>query len=213
MFSILKKIKKMIGNVKDKLLKIQEKFLRGISSFMKKLRKRKIRKFNTNPNIVNKNIDTSNNKDYSMCNSDNCFKFLNYDSVIELAQLVFTIKKYLNRLFQNSEIESKGRALKSNILKLENFLKDNGIEIIDDTGKEYNDGMNINIVDEIKVENGNDSCKKVIHDVLSPSIIIRKGNKIELKKGRCVLKQVPIEEAKEFLNENNEKINDEVKKC
>ena len=212
MFSIIKKIKKMIGNVKDNLLKIQEKFLRGISSFMKKLRKRKIRKFSMMPKVVNSDAKNDVKTNNSICEYCDQIKYYT-DAIekifVEVALHTFSINKFAKRLFKDSELESKGRALKSSIQKLESYLNKNQVEIKDyNIGQDYNEGMNVDVINEIKLEEDR-PYKKIIDDILSPTITI-KGQENPVKIAKVILRQVaediPSEKEQISDNQNEQKI-------
>ena len=89
------------------------------------------------------------------------------------------MQKYSNKLIIENDLVDKSRPLKSNLSKLESFLNDFGVQIIDYTNQKYNDGMNVDIIDTIKTDISEPSIKETIE----PSITI---NGILVKRARVI---------------------------
>ena len=87
---------------------------------------------------------------------------------IDLALIVWSLKKYSNKLINENSLEEKSRPLKSNLAKLEQFLNSLNISIIDYTDQKYNEGMNLDVIDSIQTDTEFDKIKETIE----PSIII-----------------------------------------
>ena len=99
--------------------------------------------------------------------------------LINLAQITWSIQKYSNKLIVENDLTDKSRPLKSNLSKLESFLNDFGVQIIDYTNQKYNDGMNVDIIDTVKTDISEPSIKETIE----PSITI---NGTLVKKARVI---------------------------
>ena len=98
---------------------------------------------------------------------------------IDLALIVWSLKKYSNKLINENSLEEKSRPLKSNLAKLEQFLNSLNISIIDYTDQKYNEGMNLDVIDTIKTDTEFDKIKETIE----PSIVI---NDVLVKKARVI---------------------------
>ena len=98
---------------------------------------------------------------------------------IDLALIVWSLKKYSNKLINENSLEEKSRPLKSNLAKLEQFLNSLNISIIDYTDQKYNEGMNLDVIDTIKTDTEFDKIKETIE----PSIVI---NGVLVKKARVI---------------------------
>jgi len=99
--------------------------------------------------------------------------------LFELAMISWAIKKYADKLVQDNNLENKSRPLYSNIVKLTNFLKNAGVEIIDYTGQKYNESMNIDVIDTIK----SDVREAIIKETVEPTILY--DNKL-IKRARII---------------------------
>ena len=104
---------------------------------------------------------------------------LTQQKLINLAQITWSIQKYSNKLIEDNDLVDKSRPLKSNLSKLEAFLNDYGVQIIDYTNQKYNDGMNVDIIDTVKT----DTSVPLIKETIEPSITI---NGILVKKARVI---------------------------
>ena len=98
---------------------------------------------------------------------------------IDLALIVWSLKKYSNKLINENSLEEKSRPLKSNLAKLEQFLNSLNISIIDYTDQKYNEGMNLDVIDTIKTDTEFDKIKETIE----PSIVI---NGVLVKRARVI---------------------------
>lgn len=145
-----------------------------------------------------KNIRKTKKQLFTKTNETRSNGFFDLENIVELSQIVWSIQKFSKRLFSEEGMENKGRALKSNIAKLEEFLKSQQIEIIDYSGIKYSDGMNINIIDEVKLKEKSqeDECIKRIKEMISPTILVK--NEL-IKVGNAVLKEEILK--KENTNE------------
>ena len=85
----------------------------------------------------------------------------------DLIIALFILKKHINKIALESNLESKFRPVTSAISKIENILKIFGFEIVDYTGQKYNDGMNIDIINTVK----SDIKYPIIKETIEPSII------------------------------------------
>lgn len=112
----------------------------------------------------------------------------NQQNLTNLALIAWSIKKYSNKLINENSLADKGRPLKSNVTKLENFINSFGVNIIDYTNQKYNDGMNVDIIDTIKT----DTSFAKIKETIEPSVTI---NGILVKRARVI---------KEINRSNNE---------
>ena len=99
--------------------------------------------------------------------------------LINLAQIAWSIQKYSNKLIVENNLTNKSRPLESNLAKLEAFLNDCGVQIIDYTNQKYNDGMYVDIIDAIKT----DTSTPLIKETIEPSITI---NGVLVKKARVI---------------------------
>ena len=82
---------------------------------------------------------------------------LDKSQIKELALIAFFAKKYTRKLLAENALQNKARPLQSTLSRLENFLKDLGVELIDYEGAKFNDGMNVEIIDTIKIPNADTS--------------------------------------------------------
>ena len=85
----------------------------------------------------------------------------------DLIIALFMLKKHINKIALEQNLESKFRAVSSAILRIENILKIFGFEIVDYTNQKYNDGMNIDIINTVKSSIKHPTIKETIE----PSII------------------------------------------
>lgn len=99
--------------------------------------------------------------------------------LINLAQITWSLQKYSNKLIIENDLVDKSRPLKSNLSKLESFLNDFGVQVIDYTNQKYNDGMNVDIIDTVKT----DISEPLIKETIEPSITI---NGILVKRARVI---------------------------
>lgn len=85
----------------------------------------------------------------------------------DLIIALFMLKKHINKIALEQNLESKFRPVSSAILRIENILKIFGFEIVDYTNQKYNDGMNIDIINTVKSNIKHPTIKETIE----PSII------------------------------------------
>lgn len=95
--------------------------------------------------------------------------FLNESQIKELALISWTIRKYTLKFINENRIEHKARPLQSTLSRLENFLLNCGVEIIDYEGAKFNDGMNVEIIDTIQI----DTQESFVKESIEPSIICK----------------------------------------
>ena len=91
-----------------------------------------------------------------------------YPQLADMATTLWTLKKHLNKLLRENNLENKSRAISSNLNKLETILNSCGYEITNyEIGQKYNDGMNVDILDVIK----SDTPFPIIKDIIEPTIL------------------------------------------
>ena len=90
-------------------------------------------------------------------------------SLIELANAYWNLEKKLGD-YENELSDNNVRRLKSSIRKIKSYLDESDIEVNDYSGRQFNEGMNVEIV-------GRKVDKKVktsiIDEVMSPAILYR----------------------------------------
>ena len=93
-----------------------------------------------------------------------------YPQLADMATTLWLLKKHINRLLNENNLESKSRAISSNLTKLETILNSCGYEISNyEIGQKYNEGMNVDILDVIK----SDTQYPIIKDVIEPTILYK----------------------------------------
>jgi hypothetical protein len=102
---------------------------------------------------------------------------LSTTQILELISALWLLKKFVTKLIKENSLEDKARPINSNFKKIDNILKAWGYDVIDYTGQKYNEGMNVDIINNVKVEN---DCP-VIQETIEPSIVY-KGNLLKRAK-------------------------------
>ena len=97
--------------------------------------------------------------------------FLNISPTVQqfkdLIIALFMLKKHINRIALELNLDTKFRPINSAISKIEGILKAFGFEIVDYTNQKYNDGMNIDVINTVKSNIKHPTIKETIE----PSII------------------------------------------
>lgn len=107
-------------------------------------------------------------EEYLLFSKDFTMENERYPQLADMATTLWTLKKHLNKLLRENNLENKSRAISSNLNKLETILNSCGYEITSyDIGQKYNDGMNVDILDVIK----SDTPFSIIKDIIEPTIL------------------------------------------
>lgn len=100
-------------------------------------------------------------------------------SLIELAIEIWRLEKRTRKVSEKLT-EDDNKAFQNSIFKFNRYLEKNDINVIDYTGKKYNDGLNLDVINIEKDPNLSKSIIKETHEpaVMCKGVLIKKAKVI-----------------------------------